>query len=47
MSGSKLHLIDVNLDDAGIYQCEAANVHGMIISSTWINVSGNQLPEQV
>ncbi|KAJ7377913.1 Immunoglobulin C-2 Type [Desmophyllum pertusum] len=37
--GSKLHFIDVNLNDTGVYQCEAGNKHGMIISSTWIHVS--------
>ncbi|KAL9959374.1 hypothetical protein ACROYT_G032693 [Oculina patagonica] len=42
MANSELHLIDVNLDDAGVYQCEAVNEHGMVISSTWIRVSGIQ-----
>jgi len=31
---------DVELDDAGVYQCVAENKHGMIVSSTWIHVLG-------
>ncbi|XP_020621934.1 hemicentin-1-like isoform X3 [Orbicella faveolata] len=39
LDGSSLHLIDVSLNDSGVYQCVAVNVHGMIISATWINVA--------
>lgn len=42
LAGRSLHLIDVHLNDSGVYQCDAVNEHGMIISSTWINVAGNQ-----
>lgn len=40
LADNKLHLTDVNLDDTGVYQCEATNAHGTIISSTWVYVSG-------
>ena len=47
LEGSSLHLIEVSLDDAGVYQCVAVNAHGMIISATWINVAGNQEPRSL
>ena len=37
---NKLHLKAVRLDEAGIYQCVAENTHGMIVSSTYVNVLG-------
>ena len=27
-------------DEAGVYQCVAENLHGMIVSSTWVKVLG-------
>ena len=40
VSGSKLLFKDTTLDEAGIYQCSAENVHGMIVSSTYVKVLG-------
>ena len=40
VSGSKLLFKDITLDKAGIYQCSAENVHGMIVSSTYVKVLG-------
>ena len=37
---NKLHFKVVRLDEAGIYQCVAENTHGMIVSSTYVNVLG-------
>ena len=37
---NKLHFKDVRLEEAGIYQCVAENTHGMIVSSTYVNVLG-------
>lgn len=38
VSGSKLLFKDTTLDEAGIYQCSAENVHGMIVSSSYVKV---------
>ena len=40
VSGSKLLFKDVTLSEAGIYQCAAENLHGMIVSSTYVKVLG-------
>ena len=37
---NKLRFKFVRLDEAGIYQCVAENTHGMIVSSTYVNVLG-------
>ena len=40
MDGRKLHLIDVNFTNDGVYQCTAENNYGMIVSATWVHVKG-------
>ena len=40
VNGSKLLFRETTLDGAGIYQCVAENVHGMIVSSTYVKVFG-------
>ena len=44
LNGKKLVLKNVRYpDEIGIYQCEAENPHGMIVSSTYVNVLGKHL----
>ncbi|XP_078342486.1 fibronectin type III domain-containing protein-like isoform X2 [Oculina patagonica] len=38
VDGNKLHLVNVNLTDDGVYQCAAVNKYGMIVSATWVHV---------
>ena len=40
VDGRKLHLIDVNFTNDGVYQCAAENNYGMIVSATWVHVKG-------
>lgn len=40
VDGRKLHLIDVNFTNDGVYQCAAENDYGMIVSATWVHVKG-------
>jgi len=40
MENNTLHFNNITLSDDGLYQCVAENTHGMIVSSTWVNVLG-------
>ncbi|XP_020791244.1 neural cell adhesion molecule L1.1-like [Boleophthalmus pectinirostris] len=45
VSGSVLKLMDVEVSDTAVFQCEAQNKHGSILLNTYINVV--ELPAQI
>lgn len=45
VSGGVLKLMDVEVTDTAVYQCEASNKHGSILLNTFINVV--ELPPQI
>lgn len=40
LDNNKLHFQDLTFYEDALYQCVAKNIHGMIVSSTWVHVIG-------
>ena len=40
IENDKLRIENAEMVQDGVYQCVAENVHGMIVSSTWIYIRG-------
>ena len=45
LDNNNLHFLTITFDEDGLYQCVAENVHGMIVSSTWVHVVGEFICE--
>ena len=40
IENDKLRIQNARMQEDGVYQCVAENKHGMLVSSTWINIRG-------
>ena len=40
IENEKLRIENARMQEDGVYQCVAENVHGMVVSSTWIYIRG-------